>query len=343
MKDNKAEKRLWIRLAPLLGGLLGIALALFLVTTLWVSAPATPAKAACDDGFMYGVARTDPTGGTSGAIYQFDSSGVYTHVIDMPYFQSDAVARDPKNCNMLYILDNNYSTGSLGKHTLYKYEINSTEAPVPVNGELGNTNISIQEKNFDRLDFTPDGTLYGLFENRIYRFNVDTGEATHVGTIPSVWGTSDGGDITFDINGVLWAVRQRNFYRIDGYDTSSPQATLLCDNVVDGNMPGIGINEKGYFQVFEWYEGTYRFGVITYNQNTGTCSANWEGSGFEDAPNTGVYISDMTSTQTSTPPNAIVLREMGARAIGIIPVPVLAGLFVAFLVGSALFLYKRSA
>jgi hypothetical protein len=261
--------------------------------------PAPAAEAACASGLMYGVSRNVPANPTDAALYQVNKFGVTTQVDASLGFPADAIARDPSNCDRLFLVSSVFAPPGM-RHVLYSYTISTGSV-----SQIGATGLT-EKANLDRLSFDPDGTLYALQADTLYTIDTATGVPDLIGAV-TAWSDLEGGDIAFTPDGSLWAVSADRLYRIDQYATN-PTAVPACvgSNLPD-QMQGLGTNSDGRLQIFAWSAGSQTMQLIDPNEAQDPCQMN--PAPFPVVFN-GTHIWDLTSAQSDGSPTAISLVQM---------------------------------
>lgn len=261
--------------------------------------PAPAAEAVCANGMMYGVTRDDPVNPTDAAVYQVDKFGNMSVISPSIGFPADAIARDPDNCDRLFLISNIFAPPGM-RHVLYSFSISSATVT-----QVGSTGLT-DKHNLDRLAFAPDGTLYALHGATLYTIDLDTGGPSSANTV-SGWTALDGGDIAFTPDEMMWAVAGNRLFRISNY-ASSPAAVPVCIGAsLPEEMQGLGANSDGLLQVFAWNSGTPSMELIDPDESTDPCQLN-------PPPFPVIYstahVGDLTSAQDGAGPTAISLVQM---------------------------------
>jgi hypothetical protein len=281
--------------------------------------PAPAAESACASGLMYAVARNDPDNPTDSALYQVDKFGNMSVVVPSLGFPADAIARDPINCNQLFLVANVFAPPAL-RHVLFSYDLSTATV-----SQVGNTGLT-EKANLDRLTFAPDGTLYALQADELYTIDPATGAPSLVGTVAG-WSTLDGGDIAFTPDAIMWGVTGDQLFRIEDY-AANPTAVPMClGSSLPDRMHGLGVNSDGLLQVFAWGAGSQSMQIINPDPSQDPCQMN-------PAPfpvvYTATHIWDLTSAQGDASPTAISLvqMEVGRDATNLMLVAFLALAFI---------------
>lgn len=110
--------------------------------------------------------------------------------------------------------------------------------------------VNLHPESFMGLGFAPDGTLYGINassgtanQNSLYRFNVNTGEATKVG--PSGVNIMD---LAWHPDGTMYGAVYDSLYRIN---PASGNAAFVTKLTGLSKVMGLAIDESGNFYVSE--------------------------------------------------------------------------------------------
>lgn len=205
---------------------------------------ARPALAACSDGNMFATVRSSAP--NIGEIWRWNQASSSWSLVISSTIQFDAIARDPSNCNLLYLVSNNLNTNAADRHDLYR--LNTTGPTLTYVGETG---IAIAPDNADRLAFAPNGTLYALVGATLYTINTTTGAATSVGVVGGTWpGVGAGGDLTFTTDGTaFYAVRSNVIYSVP---LSTLTAATLCTLTSGHFFTGVGLQTSSTLVVTDW-------------------------------------------------------------------------------------------
>ena len=211
--------------------------------------PNMHASAYCTDGLMFATVRIS-SGGNNGEIWQWNPTTSTWSLLLTSTIQFDAIARNPNNCSQLFLISNNSAANGANAHFFYTIDIS-----VPSLTQIGSTGISTLPDNADRLGYNSlDSTLYALVGATMYTINTTTGAATSYCTVGGTWSTGSGGDIAFDKNGMLWAVRQNTLHLIT-YAPGSCTGYLQDSTVNPGTTvghTGLGIDQNGRLITTEW-------------------------------------------------------------------------------------------
>lgn len=110
--------------------------------------------------------------------------------------------------------------------------------------------VNLHPESFMGLGFAPDGTLYGINassgttnQNSLYRFNVNTGEATKVGA-----SGVNIMDLAWHPDGTMYGAVNDSLYRID---VATGKATLVTKLQRLSRVMGLAIDEGGNFYMSE--------------------------------------------------------------------------------------------